>query len=524
MRAMEPRRERLAAASQFASLVLAAATVRVLLSTRFFGWEESDYGNLMMVREVLDSRFTWFRVEHMPGWYSAAALLRLLLPDARVSALALTLPISALTVGLGAYCARSVAGPGAGWLAGAWLALQPESALYGASTLHQPLAAGLVTASMALLLLARPGPAAAAAGLATLTRMEALFAALPPALWAMLRDLGLRGRGLLLPAAALLGCLAGWQGYVSLVHGEGLFFVGPVGVNLAPDPEGAARVQWIPWISEGLRTAAALLLWVLPRKVSWLWMLLAACGAAAALRGLGWAGSRSALAFLLGTLGYWLGTGFLFQHHPTHNLYWVWLLPTLPPLAVMAALGWSRLDRRLAPLPRPARLLVLVAVVVAPLPVFRAEAAYQIHRAELWYRPQLDLCRWLEETVPRDHAVLVASIPEVLLQREAPRMRVLSWWKLPEGVRDASRDAFGAWLAQEQVDYVVWFREDWTDAPAIAPWLADGTDAQAGPLTLRFADREDGYGWILYAAQRDGEAAPQLPPRFGSGIRGRGWD
>ena len=64
------------AAPQIVALMVLAAAVRSWLAPRYFGWEEGDYGNLMMIEEVLESGFTWFRASHMPGWYALGAVAR----------------------------------------------------------------------------------------------------------------------------------------------------------------------------------------------------------------------------------------------------------------------------------------------------------------------------------------------------------------------------------------------------------------------------------------------------------------
>ena len=66
--------ERTSAVAQFVVLFLAAALVRCFLSSRFFGWEEGDYGNLMMIREVIDSGFTWFHRRSMSAANASGAM------------------------------------------------------------------------------------------------------------------------------------------------------------------------------------------------------------------------------------------------------------------------------------------------------------------------------------------------------------------------------------------------------------------------------------------------------------------
>ena len=167
--------------------------------------------------------------------------------------------------------------------------------------------------------------------------------------------------------------------------------------------------------------------------------------------------------------------------------------------------------------------MVFVAVLVSPFPSFFNETRYQLERSEQWYRPQLDLSRWMEDNLPPETGVLVSSIPEVWLKRQNPVLRVFSWWLLPDRARQGGREGFGAFLKKEGIRYVLWFEEDWTEAPTIAPFLGEGKDAEAGPVTLLSLDREDGYGWILYGVVPAGEKTTLRPPLFGSGERGVGW-
>ena len=511
-RLTEPR----AAALQATTLTLFALLARLWIAPRYFGWEEGDYGNVMMVREVLESGFTWFRPSHMPGWYSLGAVAQLAWPDPRASALAMTMAFSVLSVGAGAWIARRIAGPGAGWLVGIWLALQPEMALYGASTLRSPVFVSLGVLGLALLLAGRGGSVLTAA--AFLTRMEAFFVFFLPSLWGWVRDRGEGLRRTTLPVAILFGVVIGWQLYIMVGHGErGPFWSGPMGQNQTGHDS-----SW-QWLSTGLRSSWLLLVWTLPRKVSWIWMGLAAVGALAAIRGQGRSGGRAVLGYALFTLVFWLAEGFLAHHDPNHNLYWVWMLPVVPPLAILAGLGWSWIEERLRPLGVMVRGGLLALTIVAALPSFVHEARYQMDRSEAWYRPQLELAHWLEANARPDAGMVLGSIPEVWLQRTAHPFRVSAWWFLPQRLKFEPKERFGAFLVDQRIEYVMWFQESWTEAPAIAPYLADGATQMVGPARLVAVDREDGYGWILYVVERPGVVPPKTPPAFGRGAQGPGW-
>jgi len=585
--------ERTSAVAQFVVLFLAAALVRCFLSSRFFGWEEGDYGNLMMIREVIDSGFTWFRTAHMPGWYSMAAMLQWTHEDPRASALAMTLCFSSLNVALAGLLARKVLNPAAGWLAGGWLIFQPEMALYGASTLRSPVFASLGFLAMAFLIWGARARGFGLTALAFLVRMEAFASLYLPALWSWMRDRGQGLRRIGLPVVLLFGVVIGWQAYISLIQErclgvefniedihrcwETAFLLGPLTQNLAPDVHGGQESFALgAWFKQGLLTSWVLLSWTLPRKVSWAVLIAAAVGLVAMLRGVGRPGGASVAIYALFALGVWLLEGFLAHHDPNHNLYWVWLLPAVPFIALLGAAGWFTVDRRLLAAPGSVRLALFTVMLVAPLPSFVSEADYQMERAERWYRPQLELSRWMEDTLPAGTGVLVSSIPEVWLKRQEQDLRVYSWWLLPDETRVAVEEELlriptqselynryqadpgtvawdelpptaqtlklnrvGAFLKRERIQYVMWFEEDWTEAPSIAPFLGYRYDSegrlqpseqhQAGPVLLTPVDRtpplsEQGYGWILYVVTASDSSEPAIPPGFGAGAKGSGWE
>ncbi len=522
--------ERRAALIQFLVLVVAALAYRLVLAPRFYGWEEGDYGNIMMVREIIDSRFTWFRTEHMPGWYSLAALPRLLIDDPRGTALAMTMAFSTLNVGLVGLLARKLVSPSAAWLVGLWLVFQPEMALYGASTLRSPVFACFATLGLAGLLHARRDSGFGFTSLAFLTRMEGFFTLFAPALWAWSRELGQGLRGLVKPLAILGGVMIGWQLYVTLGRGERELFVwAPFSINLAN--AGDTDFDFVAWLTDGLQTSWWLLTWTLPRKIGWAWWLLMAGGSWALWSGGTRPGGRTVLAFAAFGLAFWLGEGFVSHHEPNHNLYWTWLLNTLPFFALAAAAGWGWIERRIEP--GPLRTVAWIAIAASAIPFFASETNYQMTRAERWYRPQLEMCTWLEEETPPGTGVLVSSIPEVWLKRQPTDLRIYSWWTLPDAIRPEPPlpplppAEFAQFLSDEEIDYVVWFSEEWTDSAKIAPWMMTGQNMTVGPIGLTAIATDplppEGYGWILYLVTQTGRPQPKVPPPFGHGFVGEGF-
>jgi len=228
-------------------------------------------------------------------------------------------------------------------------------------------------------------------------------------------------------------------------------------------------------------------------------------------------------------LAFWLAEGFLSQHEANHNLYWVWLLHSIPFLGLLAAGGWGWVERRLKRQHRALRALAWVAVLLSVLPSFAQETRYQMERSSSWYRPQLELCTWIEEETPPDTGVLTGSLSEVWLKRKPLDLRVHAWGDFPtlldEGGAVLPMDPhdFGTFLEEQRIDYVIWFAEEWTHSAQLAPWMMVRQNMTAGPVGLTAVDFEEGYGWVLYMVTRPGAPYPPIPPRYGSGVRGRGW-
>tara|TARA_Y100001968_G_C19394056_1_gene737228 strand:+ start:59 stop:1495 length:1437 start_codon:yes stop_codon:yes gene_type:complete len=477
-------------------------------------------------------------------------------------------------------------------MVGFWLIFQPEMALYGASTLRSPVFTCLGFMAMTLLIWGSRVRGFGLTALAFLVRMEAVASFYLPALWTWICGRGRSFRQLGLPLVMLGSVMVGWQAYISLIQErclgleynledlnrcwETAFILGPLTQNLAPEVHGAQQsFDLSAWLQQGLQTSWALLTWTLPRKLSWTIVLAATVGALALLRGAARPGGKTVVVYAGFTLGVWLLEGFLAHHDPNHNLYWVWLLPAVPFLTLLAAAGWFAIDRRLVQAPKSLRAVVITAMLIGPLPSFAQEASYQMERAERWYRPQLELSRWMEEQLPAGTGVLVSSIPEVWLKRVDSKLRVYSWWLLPDEVRVSSEeelqripldselyaryqghpeqipwtqlppdarqlklDRVGNFLLKHSIQYVIWFEEDWTEAPQIAPFLGyrysptgellENQQQQAGPVLLTPIDRsppmrDQGYGWALYVATEPDDNERLVPPRFGSGEAGPGW-
>jgi hypothetical protein len=199
-------------------------------------------------------------------------------------------------------------------------------------------------------------------------------------------------------------------------------------------------------------------------------------------------------------LGLWAGIGFVGQHAPSHNLYWKWLCPIIPVVLPLAVVGlWEVVDRTERWMGMPgARVLLVVAVAQAAVANAR-ETERQRARSEAWYRPQLELAQWIEEEVEPGQALVLDNIPACWIRRRATDRQMVSWFDVP--VSEGDESGFAQWVRETNVRWVLWYREDWTQAPRIAPFLADGGRWSMDGVVLNERRREDGYGWIWYQVE-----------------------
>lgn len=493
---------RLRAWQVVAAVVVVALAWRLWLMGHYYGWEESDYGNLAMVRGVLDGGFLHYDMNHMPGYYALGAMALAIVGDTVVAARAVTLLGGLIAVGLSVALTERLAGRTVALLAGLLLILQPELALYSTSSLREPVYAAFIMGMLAALSRERLTLAGVLAGGAFLVRFDgALFLAPVLALHALGR--APRPSRLLRALLPLALIIAGWSAYTWIDHGTPFFWSHAVAVNvdtgLGAEAEGRGD-----WVLRGLEVAGTLGAWVLPWRIgwgTWLGLLVGLVAAPWRRHGLG----RTWATLAGGMVGLWLAIGFTGQHSPDHNLYWKWLCPIVP---VILPLGLAGLVTVVGRLPRPASVAVLSLVMVQAVASNLTETRRQVQRSAAWYKPQLDLARWIEAEVPSDMPLLVDNIPACWLDRR-PHDRVLhSWFDVP-GQGDP--DAFAGWLEEERVGWVLWFAEEWTQAPAAAPFLAEGELWQAGGVRLIETGREDGYGWILFrvdAVEPPGDRPP----------------
>lgn len=474
------------------SLTFAGLAWRLWLTPRYYGWEESDYGNLAMAQGVLDSGFTHFDMNHLPLYYGLSAAVLAVVGDTVLATHLVSLVSGLAAIALVVWIGWRLAGREAAWLAGLLVVFQPEMALYSASSLREPLYAALLLGGLAALGREKLALASCLAAAAFLVRFDALVV-IGPVLVVHALGLAPRGRRLVAALAPLVVGVAIWSLYCHVEHGIWRFWEHSVSVNIETGlGEEAADPR--EWIGNGVRVVAALALRVFPGHAGValpLLALLAIPGAARAGHGLG----RSLVLLLALISGFWLTIGFTGQHDPGHNLYWKWLLPLVPFWGIAAGVGGAWLLRRRR-LPVGVAPGILAAALLGSWIMQLDETRRQLDVSARLYRPQLELARWIEAEIPEGTPLILDNIPACWIGRRRHDRVLHTWMDIP--VPEDGRAGLGRWIEEQGVRWVLWFREEWTQAPVVAPWLAAGGTQRLGPVTLTELEREDEYGWIWY--------------------------
>lgn len=477
-------------------ILAAACLYRLALMTQYYGWEESDYGNLAMAKGVLDSGFTHYDMRHLPLYYALSAALMGLTGDAVIGTHGVALLSGLGVIYLTYHILKGLFDEKVALLAAALLICQPEVALYSATALREPLYTLCWLGALALALKDKAALSALVMGAAFLTRFDALLSGMPLMVLIPLMRPGPWARRLTAAGKALLTSMAvvgAWSVYCGLVHGDYLFFRSTLQVNVATG--GAQEIRTAAdFITQGAETSLALLFQILPRKIGWPLTLGALLGVIILLRRS--LRQRSVLAFLMAfalNTGFWLSVAFFAQHEPNHNLYWKWMYVLVP---FWAGLGSYTIVYYVRRLPRPWAALLGASAISLTLLAYGKETQAQLQMSVDLYKPQLELAQWIEAEVPESQALLLDNIPACYLGRREHSYKLHSWFDmtLPPG----DRAAFGEYLIGEDIHYVLWFAEEWTQAPHFAPFLEAGAPLDLGGLHLEPMVVDRRYGFIFY--------------------------
>ena len=517
------------------TLVIAVLALgyRLFLYQQYYGWEESDYGNLAMINGVLESGFQQYDMNHLPMYYFLSAVLMKFVGSALIAGTMVSMGAGVLTVVLGFLLAKRIGGVRAGALSAVLLTIQPELALYSASTLREPVYALFVIGALLALSYERLFLASALAGGAFLTRMDALLIFAPVLL---VHGLGRQSRGRSLAAAMLplMVSVCAWSLYCQSEYQNYAFWEHSVAVNI--ETGGAQEeASFFAWATDGARISAALFFETLSSRIGIVfWLMLFVGLAITPWRRHGIRRTLSVACILL--VGFWLAVGFFGQHEVGHNLYWKWLHGVMPPLIVLASCAlWTVVDslkKSLGPL--AARFVLLIAVAQAGV-VMAGETQSQLDQSAKVNKPQLDLAKWIERNAASSEVMILDNIPERWLSRKAHAYQLLSWTDIADcavpdwnagtlrsqknrvayfghgcepkpqsgsaGPSPMNRIEFSDFLEQMGIRYVLFFKEDWTKGPLVAPFLEGQEEVAVGDFTLNplFHDRMDQIdGWVFY--------------------------
>ncbi len=479
-------------------LALAALAWRIHLATVYDGHEEEDWGNLEIVRGVLDSGFAYVETEHMPLFAWLAAIAARLTGDVQLGCLVVAVTAGAVAVGLAVWIGERHLAPGVGIVAGVALAVQPEAALYSATPLRESLYLALTLGAILAVAERRAGWAGALLALAFLARFNAAFTLLPALAWVAWRteDPAERKR-LLVAVAAVAAVVLLWAGFYRAETGSWAFWGRVVAVNTGDavgDLFPAERVAAVAGAVAGVFGR------VLPGHVGWLVVPLAVLGGVRITRegtpAARWIGLCTAA-----TLALLAVTAVMTTYEWRHNLWWKWITPSVPLVLLLAAHGaWSLASRK----------AVLGVVAVVTLVQYHAETRRQIELSDAAYGTQVALVQWVEDAFPAGTAVLAEGIPASYLRARRSAVPLARW--TDDAVPADSPDALGAWLVGRRVGLVLWYREEWTGAPDKAGFLADVRAQRLGPATLEPLVDEQTYGLIAYRVAGPGVPVPSAPP------------
>ncbi|MEE2829637.1 MAG: hypothetical protein VX498_10655, partial [Myxococcota bacterium] len=184
-----------------AALILTALglTWRIVLSRRYFGAEEEDYGNLGLILGTLQSGFTYVETQHMPLFTSLAAVATAVTGNnAELGGEVVAITAGGLGVGLVTWIGWRWLHPATGILAGLLLAFQPDAALHAATPLRISTYVLLLLGGVALVGSRRFILGGVVLSLGFLTRFDLAFTLLPAL---VILCISRRDRGLLATTA-----------------------------------------------------------------------------------------------------------------------------------------------------------------------------------------------------------------------------------------------------------------------------------------------------------------------------------
>ena len=461
-------------------MVCSTFLYRMFILPRFAGWEESDYGNLAMVRGVFDSGFSHFDMNHMPGYYALGALALFITDNTEVAAKAAALVPNMIAVFGGLWIGKKHLGTL--WTLVLWFCLtfQPELALYSTSALREPSYAAWLILFLVCLNRKSYFLGGLCVALAFTVRFEAPLVLGLVFLWAIWF---VSKKEFLKLVSPLIATIAIWMIYCQMEHGTWQFWGHAAAVNVETGL--GAENSGAKWGGAGLKIAFQLMTEVLPWRMGLGFWLCTFPGLFIGLR-------NESLRWLtltaLGSLGVWLGIAAIAQHEVGHNLYWKWMYPVVFLLFFSAVLGLKTLVR---PLPKSIQICVVVAIITQAGWGFQKETVRQMSRSQELYAPQVSLAIWIEDNIPEGEAIILDNIPACYINRYPNEHQLISWFDVPTH----GEGEFADYLLSNEVSHVLWFEESWTQAPLVAPFLQSQQVWQSKGVTLTLLEEDNAYGW-----------------------------
>jgi hypothetical protein len=510
------------------ALAVLAACYRFWLSSVFWGHEEEDWANLIHITRIVHalssgsafgSNFAeLIDLEHMPLFTWLCALVTLAVGDAHAGAEVVTIFMGAASVALVTWIGWRWFSPLAGILAGLLLSFQPEAALYASSPLRESTYAALMLAGVALIGQKRTLAAAGFLSLAFLCRFNIAFSVLPALIfWALWEARNKTSssrletlRGPLTSALLVVIVIVGWAIYYRLHSdsGQWQFWAGVMDKNAGNAVTDLFPVERLQAISLAF---FGLFGWVLPSHFGWLpsGLALLAILRFGKLPRREPAAGRWVLLAGLSTLGLLAITALVSAYPPDHNLYWKWLCPSVPYLALFAGHGAASVSEMLrAHFPTANKPLIAAGLVFVIWFSwdYATETQTQLSLSEEYAGNQVRLARWVEQSWPEGSAVLSAhgEIAHLYLAGRPDGPRALDW--LQHAPRD-NPQALGQWLKDNQVALLLWFHEEWTGSKEVAGFLHNAPSmklsADVSVELIASLDRSDGAGFTAYQVRTD---------------------
>ncbi len=472
------------------ALCVATALLRAYFLYAYYGWEESDYGNLAMVYGVWDSGFSHYDMNHMPGYYFFGALLYGVFGDSTVAAFSVSALAGILTLGvLGQQLTRWFP-VRKGWLILAALLVQPEFVLYASSSLREPLYALFLILALQALLTDQHWKYGVWGALAFSVRFEAPLFLLP-----MLLCVPWQWKDRVKSLSVLVCAVSLWMVYCWHTYDSPWFWSHAAAVNVETGLGAEATKGWEWWLN-GFSICWGLMVSIAPSHVGHGWML------AWLATPFIWRDSKKVLVCWWWSVlmtGVWLGIAFVAQHEVGHNLYWKWMYPLVPFWIVCAVLTVLRSSST----------WLVWTVLIQGMVVQGIECKRQFDLSERLYGPQIRLAQWIEGNLDPSQPLLLDNVPACWLRRDENPFELHSWFDVPTFT---TPDELWTWADSNDVEYVLFFREEWTQAPIKASFLLDrdtiDIDNQGRIVLL---DEETEYGWKWYRLIKDSSNNPTLP-------------